>query len=83
MQRSASPALRPLAILLIGVFEHMRIHRDHGVQLVLIERNARQVLRHQFTRRDPTLGQRRFHLGNARFHHGKLCLSQQSGRAKQ
>jgi hypothetical protein len=48
VKRSASPALGAFAIAFIGLFEDFGVHRDDGVELVFVERDARQVLGDEF-----------------------------------
>ncbi len=60
-----------LAIERVGLFERVGIHGDRGVQLVLVEGDAREILRHQFARGDALLLQGGAHLGDAGFHHGE------------
>ena len=65
VQRSADAALRALAIERVGVGERVRVHRDRGVQLVLVGRDAGEVLLHDLVRRRAPGLHRRLHVGDA------------------
>ena len=48
MKRPPRAALGAFAIAFIGLFEDLGVHRDDGVELVFVERDARQVLGDEF-----------------------------------
>jgi hypothetical protein len=66
VQRPAQLALGALAVALVGLLERIGIDRDHGVQPVLVERDALQRLPHQLARCHAALLHRRAHLGDRR-----------------
>jgi hypothetical protein len=66
VQRSAHASGRPLAIRVVGFLERARIHVDDGVQPILVQRDARQVLLHEVARCHASLLQRALHVGNRR-----------------
>ena len=51
VQRTAHLALRALAVALVGELQRVRVHRDRGVQPVLVHRDAREVLLDDLMRR--------------------------------
>jgi hypothetical protein len=67
VQRAAHLALRALAVALVGELERIRIHRNRGVEPILVGSDTHQVLLHQLPRRDASLLHRGAHVGNRRF----------------
>jgi hypothetical protein len=67
VQRAAEPALRSFAIALLGLAQDVRIDRHHGVQLLVVERDPRQVLLNQLARRDAPARHRLLHVHDGGF----------------
>jgi hypothetical protein len=55
----------------VGLLEHARVHRDDGLELILIERDPRQVLGDELARRDTPVGQGLAQLGDSGLDHGE------------
>jgi hypothetical protein len=90
VQRSAHQAPRPLAIALVGLAQRARVDRDDGVQPILVERDAQQVLLHDLARRGAPLLHRAAHVRDARLDHGEglarrrgLCRRRTSRRLRE
>jgi hypothetical protein len=64
VEGTSNPALRALAIPFGGFLERIAIHSEGGMQLILIDGNAREVLRDEFPRSDLTLLHGGAHVGN-------------------
>ena len=72
--------LRALAVARVGFLERVRVHRDDRVQLVLVGRDAREVLLHDLARGDALLLHRRLHFRDRRFDHAeRLACGRQPG----
>ncbi len=67
MQGPANSSQRAFAVERVGLLEGMGIDGQGSVELVLIGRNAGQILQHQLAGCDRTPRQRSAHFGNARF----------------
>jgi hypothetical protein len=52
---------------LLGLAQHVRIDRDHGIELLVVQRDSRQVLLNQFARRDAPARHRLLHVRDAGF----------------
>jgi hypothetical protein len=74
-ERAAQRALRALAIEGVGLLEHARIHRDDGLELILVERDPRQVCDDQLARRQAPVRQRLAQLGDAGLDDGEGLLA--------
>ena len=71
VQRSADLARLMLPIETIGLFERLRVDRDHRVQLVVVERDALQVLLDHVTRAGSAVQHRLLQFGNCRLDDGE------------
>ena len=75
VQGTANAAGGALLVHRVGLGEGARVHRDDGVQPVLVGGDARQVRRDQLARGDAPILQRGLQLGNARLHDAEGDLS--------
>ena len=71
-----------LAIECVGVLQRPRIDRQCGVQPILIEAEAHQILFDELTRGHLPFGHRRLHLRNRGFHHREASRSLRAKRAR-
>ena len=83
VQGPAQLALRALAVALLGLAQNVRIHRDHGIEFLVVERNPHQVLLDQLARTQPPLRHRLLHVGNAGFDDVEFAARRGTGQHKE
>jgi hypothetical protein len=71
VQWAAHPPPGTLLVQTVGFLDGVGIHRNSGVESILIHRDAREILHHQLMRCDPALLHGSSHIWNRGFDDGE------------